>query len=91
MIAKVLAVILAAGVVGIGAVAYHHHTGCCPLGCDNPPPVVTTTVEPTEVPPCCQTPTRASAFKPTASEGCCCEGEPTVKGEVLAIQPREVK
>jgi hypothetical protein len=89
MVSKILAAVLAVGVLSVGGYTYWKYADghCCGSN-----PQTTPISTPTEtVPPCCQEPSRTSCFGLPQEVNCCGEADVPAAAEVLTVQPREVK
>jgi hypothetical protein len=90
MVSKILAAVLAVGVLSVGGYTYWTHAdGQC---CGSKPQTTPVSTSTESTPPCCQEPTRTSCFGlPPQEVNCCGETDGPATTEILTIQPREVK
>jgi hypothetical protein len=91
VLSKILAAVLAVGVLTVGGYAYWQYSdGCCDATTAQQQPSSDCPAQSDETPSCCDAPSRASLTKHTDAS-CCDSLESVVSAETLAIPPREVK
>jgi hypothetical protein len=92
VLSKILAGVLAVGVLTVGGYAYWQQSSdcCCDTTTDQQQPSSDCPAQSDETPSCCQAPSRASLTKHTDAS-CCDSLDSVVSAETLDIPPREVK